>query len=211
LPIRFNRDNRYVDEPIQMMPRDGYTNMFERMLSHRLIRVLLNSDFLKLRHGLKARKAFVYTGPVDAYFNFCYGALPWRSLDFEWIELNRRFYQPCVTINYPSESEFRYTRSVEIKHVTGQESRSTVISFEYPLNGGDPFYPVPTRSNLAQYSLYKDLADKETIGNGVYFCGRLATYRYLNIDQAMEEAFGLLEQLKERDAAGAGTGRCALP
>lgn len=196
LPIRFNRDDRYVDEPFQMMPRDGYTRLFERMLSHPSIKVIFNTDFLKVRDRFHARKAVVYTGPIDAYFHCRHGALPWRSLDFEWVEMDKAFQQPCVAINYPSDHA--YTRSVEIKHVTAQKHPRTVISYEYPRAEGEPFYPVPTEENLAQYSLYRRLAEQETAGKRVYFCGRLATYSYLNIDQAIQCALELSQVLRDR-------------
>lgn len=196
LPIRFTREDRYVDELYQIMPKDGYTRLFERMLRHPLITVLLNTDFLKIRHLFKTAKAIVYTGPIDAYFDFCHGALSWRSLDFEWVEMNKPFQQPCVSINYPSEHD--YTRSVEIKHVTGQKHARTVISHEYPHSGGDPFYPVLTEPNLSRYSLYRRLGEKETTEKAVYFCGRLATYSYLNMDEAMQNALDLCQVLKKR-------------
>jgi UDP-galactopyranose mutase len=196
LPIRFNRDDHYVDESFQIMPKDGFTRMFERMVCHPSIEVLLNTDYFEIRDQLKAKRALVYTGPIDAYFDSCYGALPWRSLEFRWAEKNQAFHQPCVAINYPSDHE--YTRSVEIKHVTGQKHPRTVISYEYPRSEGEPFYPVLTDANLAEYSLYRRLAEAETIEKRVHFCGRLATYSYLNIDQAIESALELSRELKER-------------
>jgi len=196
LPIRLNRDDRYVDELFQIMPKEGFTCMFERMVRHPSIEVLLNTDYFEIRNQLKAKRALVYTGPVDAYFDFRYGALPWRSLEFRWVEKNRAFQQPCVAINYPSDHEF--TRSVEIKHVTGQKHPRTVISYEYPRSVGEPFYPVLTDANVAEYSRYRRLAETETTERRVHFCGRLATYSYLNIDQAIESALELSKELKER-------------
>lgn len=172
LPIRFNRDDRYVDESFQLMPKEGFTRLFERMLDHPLITVRLNADYFTVRKHLRARKASIYTGPVDQYFNFHYGRLEWRSLDFEWIEKEKEFDQPCVAINYPSDYE--YTRSIEIKHVTQQKHPLTVLCREYPHSFGDPYYPVPTEANRKKYRLYKDLAERETAGKGVYFCGRLS-------------------------------------
>lgn len=198
IAVRFDRDDRYVDEPFQVMPKEGYTRMFARMLQHPLIRILVNTDFFEIRGQLKPRKALVYTGPIDAYFNFCHGSLTWRSLDFEWVEISKEFQQPCVQINYPSEYDF--TRSIEIKHVTGQKHEHTVISMEYPRETGEPFYPVLTKANQAKYALYKQLVEKENAKKRVYFCGRLATYSYINMDQAIENALELFETIKARNA-----------
>ena len=204
LPVRFNRDDRYVDEPFQIMPNEGYTRLFGRMLRHPFIKVLLDTDFFEIRALLQPKKALVYTGPIDAYFNFCHGALPWRSLDFDWVESAQEFQQPCVLINYPSEHEF--TRSVEIKHVTGQQHPHTVVSLEYPRWGGEPFYPVLIEANLAKYALYKHLAEKEETEKGVFFCGRLATYSYINIDQAIDRALELYQRLKDKHSHGDALG-----
>lgn len=206
LPVRFNRDDRYVDEPFQIMPKEGYTRLFGRMLRHPFIKVLLDTDFFQIREQLQPKKALVYTGPIDAYFNFCHGALPWRSLDFEWVAIDKEFQQPCVTINYPVDHE--YTRSVEIKHVTGQKHPQTVVSLEYPRSRGEPFYPVLTEENLAKYTLYKHLAEEESTKRGVYFCGRLATYSYINMDQAIDNALELYKALRNRYSHGGSLGNC---
>lgn len=198
IPIRLNRDDRYVDETYQVMPKEGYTRLFERMLSHPLIEVLVKKDYFDLRDRLCPKKALIYTGPVDAYFDDCFGKLGWRSLDFEWVEIDREYAQSCAVINYPADNE--YTRSVEIKHATGQKHPRSLLSLEYPRAEGEPFYPVPTQANQRTYSLYRDLARKETAEKHVYFCGRLATYSYLNMDQAIESALDLFENLKDRYA-----------
>ncbi len=196
IPIRFSRDDTYVDETYQIMPKEGYTRLFERMLSHPLISVLLEKDFFDLRDHLRPKVALVYTGPIDAYFNYCFGKLGWRSLAFEWIKVDREYAQPCAVINYPSDND--YTRSVEIKHATGQKNPCSVISLEYPRAEGEPFYPVPTQENHKIYALYQDLACRETAEKNVFFCGRLATYSYLNMDQAIENALELFKTLRER-------------
>ena len=194
IPVRLNRDDTYVDETYQLMPKDGYARLFERMLTHPLIAVQLETDYLDLRDRLLPKIALVYTGPIDAYFNYCFGTLGWRSLDFEWVAMDREYAQPCVVVNYPSD--YDYTRSVEIKHSTGQKHSRTVISFEYPRAKGEPFYPVPTEGNHKIYTRYRDLAQRETARKRVYFCGRLATYTYLNMDEAMEGALDLFNTLK---------------
>jgi UDP-galactopyranose mutase len=196
LPIRLNRDDGYVDEGYQLMPKDGYTALFQRMLSHPLITVQLNCDFFEVQSALNPKIALIYTGPIDAYFNHCYGSLPYRSLEFEWIPAPMEYVQPCMAINYPSDHE--YTRSVEIKHVTGQRHPHTILSLEYPRSHGEPFYPVPVAANISRYGLYKELADRETAERRTFFCGRLATYNYLNMDEAIESALDLFETLKKR-------------
>jgi len=199
VPVRLNRDDRYVDETYQCMPKEGYTALFQKMLRHPLIDVRLNSDYLRQRESLQANLAIVYTGPVDAYFDYCYGQLPYRSLEFEWILSEKEFDQPCLAINYPSNHEF--TRSVEIKHVTGQKHLKSVIALEYPRSKGEPFYPIPTDKNFGLYEQYRRLAEIETEANGVYFCGRLATYNYLNIDVAIQNALSLHERIKRRHSS----------
>lgn len=198
IPIRFDRDDRYVDETFQIMPQEGYTRLFERMLSHPLIEVLLETDYFDIRYQLRPRVALIYTGPIDAYFHDCFGKLSWRSLDFEWVVTDREFAQPCAVINYPAENP--YTRSVEIKHATGQKHPRSLLSLEYPCAEGEPYYPVPTKANQRLYARYRDLAGKETAEKNVFFCGRLATYSYLNMDQAIESALDLFRDLKERYA-----------
>jgi UDP-galactopyranose mutase len=166
------------------------------MLRHRRIRVLLGCDFHQLR--VKAR-ATVYCGPVDEYFGHSLGRLPYRSLKFDFVPVEREFAQPCVQINYPSP-EVPFTRSVEIKHVTGQKHSATVLSFETPAAGGEPYYPVPAPENKALYERYRVLADDETRHRGVYFCGRLAQYRYFNTDEVIREALSCFRRIHQRYA-----------
>lgn len=198
IPVRFNRDDAYVDETYKLMPKEGYTRLFERMLTHPLITVLRNSDYFEMRDSLRARIATIYTGPIDVYFNYRFGALPWRSLDFKWVEMDKEYAQPCVSVHYPMDHD--YTRSVEIKHVTGQKHPRTVLTLEYPQAQGEPFYPIPTAANQELYARYRDLARQETATRNVHFCGRLATYAYLNMDQAIGNALELFELLKGRHA-----------
>src|SRR5262249_42712616 len=127
IPVRLNRDSRYVDHRFQVMPRRGFTALFARMLQHHRIRVLLDCDFRTVRRVITPRQATVYTGPVDEYFDYCLGKLPYRSLRFEFVPYQAEYVQPCVQINYPNE--YSWTRSVEIKHVTGQQHPETVVSF----------------------------------------------------------------------------------
>jgi UDP-galactopyranose mutase len=212
IPVRFNRDNRYVDHRFQVMPRRGFTALFGRMLRHRKIRVLLDCDFRELRHLVRPRQATVYTGPIDEYFDHRLGRLPYRSLRFEHVAHRPRadkpgapatglFVQPCVQINYPND--FAYTRSVEIKHVTGQEHSHTVVSYETPAATGEPYYPVPAPANTALYRCYRQLAEEETRRRGVYFCGRLAQYRYFNTDEVIGEALKCFEEIRRHSPAAA--------
>jgi UDP-galactopyranose mutase len=206
VPVRLNRDDRYVDERFQFMPKNGFTALFQKMLSHPRIDVCLNCDYLALKNHLKANVALVYTGPIDAYFDYCHGPLPYRSLDFEWIYSNKEFDQPCMAINYPSD--YDYTRSVEIKHVTGQKHPKSVIALEYPRSTGEPFYPVPTEESFKLYELYRRLAEKESEEKRIYFCGRLATYSYLNIDAAIQNALKLHAAIKRRHRHAHAMDRC---
>jgi UDP-galactopyranose mutase len=194
IPVRLNKDERYVDHEYQLTPAKGFTAMFQKMVDHPNIDVQLETDFLKVRKENKAMKATIYTGPIDEYFECRLGKLPWRSLEFDFVKKDVEFDQPCVQINYPNEHE--YTRTVEIKHVTGQVHPQTVISYEYPKAEGDPYYPIPMEQNHQLYLEYKKLADVETINNHVYFCGRLAEYKYYNTDEVMELALKTFEKIK---------------
>ncbi|MBI1305254.1 MAG: UDP-galactopyranose mutase [Bacteroidetes bacterium] len=193
IPIRFNRDTRYVDHEYQFTPAKGFTEMFSRMIDNPLIDVRLETDFNDVRNEIKPRIATLYSGPVDAYFNFQYGKLPWRSLDFTFTEYQQEYVQPCVQINYPNDHE--YTRSVEIKHVTGQKCPNTVVSYEVPKSEGDPYYPIPADENAQLYLKYKELADLENKENKVYFSGRLARYTYINTDEAIEMALSTINEI----------------
>jgi UDP-galactopyranose mutase len=200
IPVRLNRDPRYVDHRFQVMPRSGFTAMFARMLNHRKIRLLLDCPFQGVRALIKPRRATVYTGPVDEYFDYRFGKLPYRSLTFEFVPYPVAYRQPCVQINYPND--FDYTRSVEIKHVTGQKHPQTVISYERPCGSGDPFYPMPMARNTALYQKYRAWAEAETRRHRVFFCGRLAQYRYFNTDEVILEALKCFAEIRQRCAPG---------
>jgi UDP-galactopyranose mutase len=183
IPVRSNNDDRYFTDKFQCMPAEGYTKMFERMLSHPNIRVETDTDFHSLSYKVNAGKVF-YCGPIDAYFNFCYGRLPYRSLFFQHQHLeHQEQFQPVGTVNYPNDYE--YTRITEFKHLTGQVHTGTSIVREFPRGHGDPYYPVPTSENHALYRRYKELADAES---STFFIGRLAEYRYYNMDQVVAAA-----------------------
>ncbi|MGH9486166.1 MAG: UDP-galactopyranose mutase [Terriglobales bacterium] len=198
IPVRTNDDDRYFTDQFQAMPADGYTALFRRMLDHPSIRVELGVDFFEYRRRWKPERV-IYTGAIDAYFSACYGPLPYRSLRFEFEHHPRtpRF-QPVGTVNFPNEHA--YTRITEFKHLTGQTAPGTTICREYPMAEGEPYYPVPLASGQELFQRYRDLADAE---RGVYFVGRLAQYRYFNMDQAVAAALRVARDLAPAAAPSA--------
>lgn len=189
IPVRINDDDRYFTDSFQCMPKDGFAAMFTRMLDHPRIRLELGQSFQKTSSQVQANVTF-YSGPVDEYFGFCYGKLPYRSLRFEHLHYSeKKQYQPVAVVNYPNE--FEYTRVTEFKHMTGQEHSGTSIVREYPQDGEDPYYPIPTSSNQDLYQRYKLLLAGE---RNVHFVGRLAEYRYYNMDQVVAAALKLTDQ-----------------
>ena len=189
VPVRTNRDDRYFNDTYQAMPLHGYTRMFERMLAHPGIKVLLNADYREVRDLIPHREV-IYTGPVDTYFDHRFGKLPYRSLEFMFETKDRAVYQAAPVINYPNENA--YTRVTEFKYLTGQEHAKTTIVYEYPKGEGDPYYPIPRPENAALYRKYEELARATS---GVHFAGRLGTYRYYNMDQVVAQALTLYTKL----------------
>ncbi len=189
VPVRTSRDDRYFTDRFQAMPLHGYTRMFEKMLDHPNICIMLNSDYSDLKDEIRFRE-LIFTGPVDEYFDYCYGKLPYRSLRFEHQTHDRPQYQSAAVVNYPNEHA--YTRVTEFKYLTGQEHSKTSVVFEYPQSEGDPYYPIPQSANAALYQKYKVLAQALT---HVHFAGRLATYKYYNMDQVVAQALTLFEKL----------------
>lgn len=208
VPVRMNRDTRYVDHKYQVMPRLGFTAMFSEMLRHRKIRILLDCTYREVQKLIRPRRATVYSGPIDEYFDCRFGKLPYRSLKFDFVSHRAEYVQPCVQINYPNDRD--YTRSVEIKHVTQQRHSETVISYETPSATGEPFYPIPRAQNRVLYERYRALAERES---SVYFCGRLAQYRYFNTDEVIQEALKCFQQMRQdaraRPVARASSSRIA--
>lgn len=195
IPVRYNEDCRYVDHQFQLTPKHGFTNLFNNMLNHENIDKKLETDFRELTN-IKF-KTIIYTGAIDEYFNYKYGKLKWRSLNFIFKTYNQEFKQPNVQINY--SNNFEYTRTVEIKHITKQKIDKTVVSYEYPTDEGDPYYPIPNTLNEKMYQKYKLLAELETIKNNVHFCGRLAEYKYYNTDEVILKALELFEKIQKND------------
>jgi len=189
IPTRTNRDDRYFSDTYQAMPLNGYSRMFERMLAHPNISIMLSTDYHEIKNAIPFRE-LIYTGPIDAYFDYRFGSLPYRSLAFEFETHDRPIHQSVGTVNYPNE--YAFTRITEFKHLTGQEHPRTTIVYEYPRADGDPYYPVPRPENQARYKQYQALA--ADLG-GVHFVGRLATYRYYNMDQVIAQALTLFKRL----------------
>jgi UDP-galactopyranose mutase len=190
VPARCNRDDRYFLDEFQFMPRQGFTRMIERMLAHPRIHVLLNSDYRDVLPSVRFEN-MIYTGPIDQFFDYRYGPLPYRSIDFEFKTLDCETFQRGAVINYPNEHA--YTRVTEFKYLTGQRHPKTSIVYEYPTASGDPYYPVPMPENAVLYARYKALADELP---NVRFVGRLATYRYYNMDQVVGQALSLFDQIR---------------
>ncbi|HEY6894309.1 MAG TPA: UDP-galactopyranose mutase [Rhodanobacteraceae bacterium] len=182
VPVRTNRDDRYFTDTYQAMPRHGFTRMFERMLAHSNIKILLNTDYREIEGSILYDEV-IFTGPIDEYFDYCYGKLPYRSLAFTFETLNAPQVQPVAVVNYPND--YLYTRVTEFKHLTGQEHAKTTRVYEYPQAEGDPYYPIPRAENMALYRKYQELADATP---GVHFVGRLGTYKYYNMDQVVAQA-----------------------
>jgi UDP-galactopyranose mutase len=182
VPVRTNRDDRYFTDAYQAMPLKGFTRMFERMLDHPNIKIMLNTDYHEIENSLLYDEV-VCTGPIDEYFDYRFGKLPYRSLQFQWDTVDGGLVQPVAVINYPNDH--LYTRVTEFKHLTGQNHPRTTRVFEYPQASGDPYYPIPRPENTALYKQYQELASATP---GVHFVGRLGTYKYYNMDQVVAQA-----------------------
>jgi UDP-galactopyranose mutase len=190
IPTRTDRDDRYFTDKHQAMPLRGYTRMFERMLDHPNISIMLNTDYREIEPLIPYRNV-IYSGPVDAFFDYRFGRLPYRSLEFQFETFDTPVYQPFPVINYPNDHA--YTRVTEMKYLTGQEHAKTTTVTEYPRAEGDPYYPVPRPENGERYQRYKALAD--SLPN-VHFVGRLATYKYYNMDQVVAQALVVFDRIR---------------
>lgn len=190
IPVRTDRDDRYFTDVYQSMPLEGYTRLFENMLDDDNITILLDTDY---REAVKyaSFREMIYTGPIDEFFNYSYGKLPYRSLEFRHETVDREVFQPYPVVNYPDE-RVPHTRITEFKYLTGQTHRKTSVVYEYPRAEGDPYYPVPKAENNALYRKYQALADA---AEGVHFVGRLATYKYYNMDQIVAQALTLCARI----------------
>ncbi|MCG7360320.1 UDP-galactopyranose mutase [Roseomonas sp. ACRSG] len=199
VPTRTSEDDRYFTDRFQYMPAQGYTRMFERMLNHANIKIMLNTRFEEVRNFIPFRR-LIFTGPVDEFFGFRHGHLPYRSLRFKHVTLDKPWHQPVGVVNYPQTED--YTRVTEYKHLTGQEHQKTTLTYEYSASDGEPYYPVPRPENAILYQKYEALADAE---ENVWFVGRLATYRYYNMDQVVGQALATFRRIEAAFPAKGGT------
>lgn len=197
VPVRTNRDDRYFGDKFQFMPKQGYTAMFQRMLDNPRISILLQTDYRDVKDVIPHNRV-IYTGPIDEYFDYCYGRLPYRSLSFRHVTLQEEQHQPVAVVNYPQTEA--YTRVTEYKHLTGQVHPMTSLTYEYPSATGDPYYPIPRPENAALFKRYEKLADATS---NVWFVGRLATYRYYNMDQVVGQALSTFDRIEETVPVGA--------
>ena len=193
VPIRFDRNPYYVKEKLRFMPKKGFTNLFKNMTKNKKISIHLKTDYFKIKNIIKPNFFTIYTGTPDRFFDFKYGKLDWRSLKFKFETHKKNLIQNHVQYNYPND--YKFTRKVEIKHVTKQKSKYTVISKEFPTNKGDPYYPILNNRNLRIFKKYEKLMNSES-KNNVFFEGRLARYKYFNTDEVIENALELFKKLE---------------
>ncbi|MES1243110.1 MAG: UDP-galactopyranose mutase [Acidobacteriota bacterium] len=205
VPVRTNRDDRYFTDTYQAMPQRGFTRMFEAMLDHPNIKILLNCDYRDIKDEIAYDK-LIFTGPVDEFFDYRYGKLPYRSLRFDFRTVNQEQVQPVAVVNYPNEH--LYTRVTEFKHLTGQEHPKSTLVYEFPQSEGDPYYPVPRPENAELYKKYQALAEATP---DVQFVGRLATYKYYNMDQVVGQALSVYARLIGQKRAEATRSTLAAP
>lgn len=193
IPVRFDRDDRYFSDTFQAMPRHGYTAMFERILDHPLITWKPGVAYTDVARVYPDAR-IIFTGPIDEFFGFRFGKLPYRSLEFKHETHDREFFQTAPVVNYPNDHA--YTRITEFKYLTGQTHARTSIVYEFPTGQGDPYYPIPRPENAAIAARYRELAQQQ---NDVHFCGRLANYQYLNMDQVVAQALTLFREIAGQD------------
>jgi len=191
VPTRTNRDDRYFTDTYQMMPKYGYTALFSKLLAHPDIKLLLQTDYREVL-GMIPHKHLIFTGPIDLFFDYQLGKLPYRSLKFHFETFDRETVQRVGTVNFPNDTP--YTRVTEVKHLTGQRHAKSVLTYEEPQAEGDPYYPIPRPENAALYAQYNQLAAER---RDVTFVGRLANYRYYNMDQVVAQALKAFETLPD--------------
>ncbi len=202
VPTRTCTDDRYFGDSFQNMPRHGFTRMFENMLDHDNIRLMLGTDYRDVVGKVRYDR-LIFTGPIDEFFGYRFGKLPYRSLQFRHETMDREWLQPVAVVNYP-DFEVPYTRITEYKHLTGQQHKKTSVTYEYPAAEGDPYYPVPRPENAELFRRYQALADRTP---DVHFVGRLATYRYYNMDQVVGQALSLYARLHAEERRTASVAR----
>lgn len=191
IPVRYSRDGRYFTDRYQGIPKYGYTKMFEKMLDHPNISILLNADYKEIVGEFNYDR-LIYTGPIDYFFEYKHGRLPYRSLRFEMETLPLEKYQEAGTVNYPNDYDF--TRVTEYKYLTGQRHSWTTIMREYPVADGEPYYPIPRPANQEMYQKYYEEVQK--LSGKIWFIGRLAEYRYYNMDVVVEKAIKVFDEIE---------------
>ena len=196
IPLKFNYDNEYITSKYKLMPKFGFTKMFEKMISNKNIKLSLKKKFIFSNQHLNEFDIIVYTGPIDSFFNFKHGKLGWRSLKFVFKSYKRKYKQHCLQINYPND--FKFTRSVEYKYVTNQKSNFTSLSYEYPKSKGDPYYPISTQHDKKILKLY-NIEKKNLEKQGIFFAGRLAEYKYINTDEAVGIGLSLSKKILKKN------------
>ena len=195
IPVRTNKDDRYFSDKYQALPLGGYTQMFEKILAHPNIEVRLNTDYFDILDEIDHGSKLFYTGPIDRFFDFKYSIqekLEYRSINFVKETIDQEYFQENSVVNYPG-TEVDFTRIIEYKHFGNQKTPNTVIVKEYTVDSGEPFYPVPNQRNQEIYERYRK--DAEQLKN-IYFVGRLANYKYFNMDQAFKNALDLFRELE---------------
>ncbi|TDK35559.1 UDP-galactopyranose mutase [Rhizobium deserti] len=190
VPTRTNRDDRYFTDQHQAMPLNGYTKMFEQMLAHPNIHIMLQTDYADVVDEVQFKR-LIFTGPIDEFFEYRFGRLPYRSLSFEHVTLEKEWHQPVAVVNCPMQHD--YTRVTEYKYLTGQQHSKTSLTYEYPAADGDPYYPIPRPENAERFRKYDELARQTP---DVWFVGRLATYRYYNMDQVVGQALATFKRIQ---------------
>ncbi|ABX43246.1 UDP-galactopyranose mutase [Lachnoclostridium phytofermentans] len=192
IPIRYNRDTRYFTDRYQGMPKHGYTKMCQNMIADKKIKILLNTDYKEIIDDLDY-ELLIYTGPTDYFYNYKHGQLAYRSIDFKFETMDCEKYQEAPVVNYPNDYDF--TRITEFKQMTWQENKKTTILKEFPCSEGEPYYPFPTKECKEQFALYQEEMKRET---KVHFLGRLAEYRYYNMDAVVRSALDLFDSLEKK-------------
>lgn len=188
IPVRLNRDTRYFSDKYQGMPKHGYTKLCEKMVENPNIKILLNTDYKEVINDIQYEK-LIYTGPTDYFYDYKHGKLAYRSINFKFETHSMDSFQEAPVVNYPNDYDF--TRITEFKKLTGQEHNKTTILKEFPCNEGEPYYPFPTKEHKEQFALYEaDMKEEKD----VIFLGRLAEYRYYNMDAVVRRALDIFEE-----------------
>jgi UDP-galactopyranose mutase len=187
IPIRLNRDTRYFADRYQGMPAQGYTKLCEKLIANKNIKILLNTDYREVIKDI-TYDTLIYTGATDEFYEYKHGKLSYRSVNFVFETYDCDRFQEAPVVNYPND--YDYTRITEYKQLTWQQHRKTTISKEFPSAEGEPYYPFPTKECKAQFALYEEEMKKE---DKVIFLGRLAEYRYYNMDGVVRRALDIFE------------------